>query len=86
MTGGRGFVALAAAVLGRWDPPLAFAGAVLFGGVDALQLRLQISLAGGSSYLSQSVPWLIAIVAIVVSGKASRYPTNIGIPYRREER
>jgi simple sugar transport system permease protein len=86
MSGGRGFVALTAAVLGRWNPGLALAAALLFGAVDAFQLRLQISLAGGSSYIIQSTPALMAIIAIVAAGKAARYPANIGMPYRREQR
>jgi simple sugar transport system permease protein len=85
MTGGRGFVALTAAIFGRWNPLPVAAGALLFGAVDALQLRLQISIAGGSSYLIQSVPAFIAIVAIAVAGRGARHPANIGIPYRREE-
>jgi general nucleoside transport system permease protein len=86
MTAGRGFLALTVAVFARWRPGLALLGALLFGAVDTLQLRLQISSGGGSSYLIQTLPYVIAVVAIVLSGRAAAYPASIGIPYRRETR
>ena len=86
MTQGRGFLALTVAVFARWNPKLALLGALLFGAVDALQLRLQISSGGGSSYLMQTLPYLIAVLAIVFSGRAAAYPANIGTQYRRESR
>ncbi len=86
MTQGRGFLALTVAVFARWNPKLALLGALLFGAVDALQLRLQISLGGGSSYLMQTIPYVIAVLAIVFSGRAAAYPANIGIHYRKESR
>lgn len=86
MTQGRGFLALTVAVFARWNPRLALLGALLFGAVDALQLRLQITAGGGSSYLMQTLPYLIAVAAIVFSGRAAAYPSDIGIHYRKEAR
>jgi simple sugar transport system permease protein len=86
ITQGRGFLALTVAVFARWNPKLALLGALLFGAVDALQLRLQISIGGGSSYLMQTLPYLIAVLAIVLSGRAAAYPACIGQPYWRESR
>ena len=41
MTNGRGYLALAAIIVGRWSPGGALAGCLLFGATDALQLRIQ---------------------------------------------
>jgi simple sugar transport system permease protein len=43
MSGGRGFLAIAAVIFGRWRPWAALVGCLLFGGADALQLELQSS-------------------------------------------
>jgi simple sugar transport system permease protein len=86
ITQGRGFLALTVAVFARWNPKGALLGALLFGAVDALQLRLQISIGGGSSYLMQTLPYVIAVIAILLSGRAAAYPACIGVPYWREAR
>lgn len=78
MTAGAGWIALAIVVFSSWRPGRLLIGAYLFGGVLALQVRLQ---AAGSSippaYLSMA-PYLITIIALVVmsSGKAR----NLGAP------
>ncbi len=60
MTSGRGFLALAAVIVGGWRPLGVFAAALLFGGADALQLRLQ-----SQSFVPRSVWIVLAALAAV---------------------
>ena len=60
MTGGRGFLALAAVIFGRWSPLGTVAACLVFAFADALQLRLQ-----GTGAIPASV-WLVAAAAVVV--------------------
>lgn len=60
MTAGRGFLALAAVLFGRWNPFGALAAVALFAVTDALQLRLQ-----GFESVPASVWWVLALVVVV---------------------
>lgn len=61
MTAGRGFLALAAVIFGRWRAPSVAAACVLFGMVDALQLRLQ-----ATGVVPRPV-WALVVVAVVAA-------------------
>lgn len=81
MIAGRGFIALAAVIFGRWTPLGAFGACLFFGIFSALQFTLQR--AGIPSQLMQALPYLAALVAIAgVVGRA-RAPQADGIPYSR---
>ncbi|MCJ7533774.1 MAG: ABC transporter permease [Anaerolineales bacterium] len=82
MTAGRGFVAVAANVVGGWRPLGGFLASMLFGMADALQLRLQ----GGiiPNHFVQMIPYLLTV--LVVSGVGGRIPPRkIGVPYDPEQ-
>ncbi len=81
MTAGRGFIALAAVIFGRWTPLGATGAALFFGFFAALQFSLQR--AGVPSELLQALPYLAAIVALAGFAGRVRAPAADGIPYVR---
>lgn len=85
MTHGRGFIALAAVIFGRWNPWATAGGCLLFGGAEALQLRIQAYGLPLSSHIVLMVPYVAAILALMGFGLRARYPAAIGRPYTREE-
>jgi simple sugar transport system permease protein len=67
MVAGRGFMALAALILGKWRPPLAVLACLFFGLMEALQIRLQNASIGGipvSAQAVQMIPYLATIVVL----------------------
>lgn len=82
MTGGRGFIALAVVVLGKWNPLGAFFGAMLFGAASALQLLIQNQGWSISSHLVMSVPYIMTVIAVIaVSKNRVGAPGKLAIPY-----
>jgi simple sugar transport system permease protein len=91
MVNGRGWVCVALVVFASWRPGKALAGALLFAFFDALQLRLQQ--AGGGVFgielpyqLYLAVPYLMALVALVLVARRAAYPQALMKPYRKGER
>ncbi len=84
MTGGRGYIALAAMIVGKWNPIGAAAACLLFGTADALQIRLQGS--AFPSELLQALPYLVTM--LVLAGFIGRAvaPRAVGVPYDPEQR
>jgi len=70
MTNGRGWIILALTIFASWDPRGAILGAWIFGGVEALQYRLQ-PLGISPSFLGM-LPFISTIIILVVSGKLSK--------------
>ena len=70
MTAGRGFIALAATIFGRWDPVRAGLACLLFAAAETLQIRLQGSNAIPSQFV-EMIPYLLTIIALAgVVGRA----------------
>lgn len=84
---GRGFMAIAIVILGRWDPVRTLFGALLFGGVDAFQIRLQaLSTGAGIAIPSQfliMLPYLVTIFVLVLVSRKASAPSALTIPYKR---
>lgn len=81
MTAGRGYIALAAVIFGRWNPLGALGAALFFGFFAALQYSLQRS--GIPSELMQALPYLAALVALAGLAGGVRAPAADGIPFSR---
>jgi simple sugar transport system permease protein len=84
MTSGRGFIALAAMIFGKWMPFGAFGGGLLFGFSDALGQRFQLLGVAIPPQFLQMVPYVITI--IVLAGLVGRAiaPKADGVPYEKE--
>jgi general nucleoside transport system permease protein len=80
MTSGRGFIALAAVIFGKWRPGWAFAACLLFGFGFALAIPLQRE-AGIPENLISTLPYVLTLVALVGLIGRSIPPAAIGRPY-----
>ena len=77
MTAGAGWIALALVVFASWKPWRVLLGAWLFGGIAALQLRLQAAEVGVPVALLDASPYLITIIVLVIiSSDRSRAALN----------
>ena len=87
MTGGRGFIALAAVIFGNWRPFGAFAAACLFGFSTALAFRLGDAYSGsvaGLDVVAQMLPYVLTLIVVAgVIGK-SIPPAAVGRPYTKQ--
>jgi ABC-type uncharacterized transport system permease subunit len=80
MTSGRGFIALAAVIFGKWRPAWAFAATLLFGFGFALRIPLQRE-ADVSEYLISTLPYVLTLIALVGLIGRSVPPAADGKPY-----
>jgi ABC-type uncharacterized transport system permease subunit len=83
MTHGRGFIALAALIVGRWAPFPVTLACLVFGLVSAVALRAQGWGLPVSSYVVQMMPYALALLALSGIGRAVRMPAAIGEAFRR---
>jgi len=88
MTAGRGFMALAALIFGRWHPVKALWACLLFGFLDAAAIRLQgVHLPGIGEVPVQAIqalPYVLTVVLLAGFIGKSVAPKSLGIPYSKE--
>jgi simple sugar transport system permease protein len=84
MSAGKGFIALAAVILGRWNPVGALLACLLFGFFDALQLRMQFGNPEVPYQIFSTLPYVVSILALVLIAGRSVSPQAIGRHYDRE--
>jgi simple sugar transport system permease protein len=92
LTGGRGWIAVALVIFAAWDPFRAVLGALLFGGVNAIQFRLQAQGTTIPASLLNMLPYFLTVVVLVLTtwlealNKRVGAPAALGLAYNREER
>jgi simple sugar transport system permease protein len=84
--GGRGWVAIAMVIFGNWDPLKGAIGALIFGFLDGLQLRLQGMGIAISFHVFLMIPYLLTIIALISVSRKATVPAGLLKPYRREEK
>ena len=89
MTAGRGFIALAAVIFGKWRPVQTMLACLLFGFADAVTIQMQgvAKLPSGEDVpvqFIQMIPYVVTIVVLAGFIGQSRAPRALGIPYRKE--
>ncbi|MGM0502038.1 MAG: ABC transporter permease [Bacillota bacterium] len=85
MTAGRGFIALAAMIFGKWHPLGALGASLLFGFFQALQIRLQGVIQIPNEFI-QMIPYVFTVIALAGAiGKATP-PSASGKPFKKGER
>jgi simple sugar transport system permease protein len=88
MTSGRGFIALAALIFGKWRPVPTMLACLLFGFTDALATQLQgVKISGDEEIpvqFIQMIPYVLTIVVLAGFVGQSRAPRALGVPYQKE--
>ncbi|HEX6390733.1 MAG TPA: ABC transporter permease [Solirubrobacteraceae bacterium] len=83
MVAGRGFIALAALIAGRWKPVATLSIALLFGFFSALAQRLPV-FSPSAATLFQALPYVVTLIAVAGVVGRSIPPAADGVPYKRE--
>lgn len=83
---GRGFIALAAVIFGRWTGGGVLLACLFFGFCDALQIRLQVGSLGVPYQFFQMIPYVATVVVLAIIGAKKAGPKGSGKPYLKEER
>ena len=92
ITGGRGWIVIALVIFSMWNPSRAIWGAILFGGINAVQFRLQASGTDIPSAYLNMAPYLATVLVLVIitvwetHNKKVGPPAALGTSYMREEK
>ena len=86
MISGRGYIALAAVILGRYTPLGTLGAAFVFGGANALQIRLQAMGVPLPTQALAMLPYIITLLTLLLSIGKSNQPEKLGKPYIRGSR
>lgn len=86
MSAGKGFIAIAALIFGRWHPIGSTLACLLFGATEALQLRIQALGANIPYQFLAMLPYVIALLALLGLAGKSRPPQGLGVTYSPDNR
>ncbi len=89
LVAGRGWIAIVVVIFARWSPYKAIAGAWLFGlgySIAAIFIGSGIlsNLGPGSGYFLLAIPYIIAIVFILLFHRGTKSPSSLTVPYKRK--
>jgi ABC-type uncharacterized transport system permease subunit len=84
MSAGRGFIAIAVVVIGRWNPLLVLGAALLFGAASALQFFLQAFGLGLPYQLFLALPYILTLAALAGWVGRAKAPAALALPWRSE--
>ena len=89
MTAGRGFIALAALIFGKWRPVQTLLACLLFGFAEAVTIQMQgvAKLPSGEEIpvqFVQMIPYVVTIIVLAGFIGHSRAPAALGVPYTKE--
>ena len=92
LTGGRGWIVIALVIFAMWNPGRAFLGALLFGGINAVQFRLQAAGTNIPASFLNMLPYVMTVIVLVIMtwwealSKRLGAPTALGTAYMREDK
>ena len=92
ITGGRGWIVIALVIFSMWNPARAITGALIFGGINAVQFRLQASGTNIPAAFLNMLPYLTTIIVLVAItwwetlSKRVGSPASLGTAYVREDK
>ena len=81
ISAGKGFIALAVLIFGRWSPLGAVAGALVFGFADAIQSTLAVIGSPVPAELLQAFPYVVTLVVVAGLVGRVRPPAADGVPF-----
>lgn len=84
ISAGRGWLAIVIVIAGNWRPYRILTAALIFAFLDAFQLQMQGLGVKLPYQIFLALPYVFAILALVLSRARSRAPQSLGIPYARE--
>jgi len=84
MSSGRGFIAIAIVIFGRWNALGVLLASLFFGLADAWQVRMEAMGVGVPDEFLKMLPYLLTILVLAVHAGRTRAPAAMGVPYRRE--
>lgn len=86
VVGGRGWIAVAMVIFGNWNPWRTALGALIFGFLDGLQLRLQALGMALPFHVFLVIPYVMTVFAMIAVSRRAAAPAGLLKTYRREDR